>query len=87
LVTSLIWYIYILKCKDGTYYTGIAKDLERRIAEHNGVGSAGAKYTRSRRPVILSYHEIAPTRSEALIRENKIKRLSRKNKERLILGE
>jgi putative endonuclease len=82
----LVWSIYILKCKDGTYYTGIAKDLERRIAEHNGVGTAGAKYTRSRRPVTLSYYEMALTRSEALIRENKIKRLSRKNKEQLILG-
>jgi len=78
------WFVYILKCVDDSFYTGIATDLERRIAEHNGCGSVGAKYTRGRRPVVLAYQETVKTRSDALVRENEIKRLPRSKKERLI---
>jgi len=80
------WFVYILKCADDSLYTGIATDLERRISEHNGCGSVGAKYTRGRRPVVLAYQETVNTRSEALVRESEIKRLSRLKKERLISG-
>jgi len=78
------WFVYILECVDGSFYTGIATDLERRISEHNSCGSVGAKYTRGRRPVVLAYQETVRTRSEALIREREIKRLSRSKKKCLI---
>lgn len=77
------WYVYILRCADDTLYTGIAKDVERRLDEHNA-GTLGAKYTRPRRPVALVYREAAPDRSEAARRECAIKRLSRSDKEALI---
>ena len=50
------WYVYIVRCNDGTLYTGITKDLERRLAEHNSP-KGGAKYTRTRKPVTLVYFE------------------------------
>lgn len=68
------WYVYIVCCNDGTLYTGITTDLERRIASHNS-GKGGAKYTRSRRPVSLVYAEPAASRSEAAKREYDIKQL------------
>jgi len=77
------WYVYILRCADGTLYTGIAKDPERRCAEHNGDGP-GARYTRGRRPVELVYTEEAADRSAASRREAAIKRLSRQAKLRLV---
>lgn len=81
------WFVYILKCVDDSFYTGIATDLERRVSEHNGYhGSLGAKYTRGRRPVVLAYHETVTTRAKAMIREHEIKRLSRSKKEHLISG-
>lgn len=77
------WFVYILRCADNTFYTGIARDVERRLEEHNA-GTLGAKYTRPRRPVALVYHEAAPNRSAAARRECAIKRLSRSDKEALI---
>lgn len=77
------WIVYILRCADGTLYTGITTDLSRRLAEHNGIASQGAarspgaRYTRSRRPVTLAYAEPAATRSDAARREAAIKRLDR----------
>jgi putative endonuclease len=76
------WYVYIVHCNDGSLYTGIAKALDARIAQHN-VG-AGAKYTRSRRPVRLVYSETAVDRSAALQREIEIKRLPVAAKRRLV---
>ena len=73
------WYVYILRCADGTLYTGIAKDPHRRCAEHNGDGP-GARYTSGRRPVELVYTEEAADRSAASRREAAIKRLSRREK-------
>ena len=73
---------YILKCADGTLYTGWTNDLDRRLVAHNR--GTGAKYTRSRRPVLLVYRESFPTREQAMRREWEIKRLSRKEKEALI---
>jgi len=73
------WYVYIVKCKDDTLYTGITVDIERRIIEHN-TSNKGAKYTRSRRPVSLAYHETMNDRSDSSKRESAIKKLTRKNK-------
>ena len=75
--------VYILKCADDTFYTGITNDLEKRIHEHS-TAPAGAKYTRGRRPVTLAYSEKADTRSEALQREAAIKKLSRREKLQLM---
>lgn len=76
------WFVYIVECGDGTFYTGITTDIERRIDEHN-VGK-GARYTRSRRPVVLRYQELQPDRSRASVREYRIKALSRLEKQELI---
>ena len=76
------WMLYILECSDGTFYTGITNDLERRFNQHN-VGKA-ARYTRGRRPVSLRYCERCSTRSQALVREAAIKRLTRAAKHRLM---
>lgn len=75
--------VYILKCADGTLYTGITNDLKKRLAAHNS-GKTGAKYTRSRRPVKLVYSENKRTKSAALKREIAIKKLDRKHKISLI---
>lgn len=76
------WYVYILECRDGTYYTGMTDDVPRRLAAHND--GRGAKYTRGRGPVLLRYRECCPDRSTALRREIQIKRLTRREKEELI---
>ncbi|MCF0228496.1 MAG: GIY-YIG nuclease family protein [Parasporobacterium sp.] len=75
-------YTYILRCSDGTFYTGWTNDMEKRLTAHNS--GNGARYTRSRRPVELVYTEISPTRQEAMKREAAIKKLTRKQKEDLI---
>jgi putative endonuclease len=80
------WYVYILWCADGSLYTGITRDLERRLAEHNEGGRAGARYTRGRRPVKLVYSEEADSQAAAARREAEIKALSRLQKERLVSG-
>ncbi|MDH3353831.1 MAG: GIY-YIG nuclease family protein [Chromatiales bacterium] len=77
------WYLYIVRCADNSLYTGITTDLERRITEHN-TDKKGAKYTRARRPVELIYHEPFDNRSEASIREAKIKKLTPEKKRLLI---
>ncbi len=74
-----MYYLYILTCSDRTLYTGITTDLQKRIDEHNG-GKDGAKYTRSRIPVILSYCEEYPDRAAASSAEYKMKQLSREAK-------
>lgn len=83
-ITTAQWWIYILRCKDNTLYTGITTDIERRLAEHNTDDSLAAKYTRSRRPLHLLYQEAANSRAEASRRELEIKRLSKAAKEKLI---
>ena len=77
------WWVYIVACSDGSLYTGITTDRERRIAEHNN-SKKGAKYTRNRRPVDLVYSEMHPDRSTASKREYEIKKLSRAEKLKLI---
>lgn len=75
-------YTYILKCNDGTYYTGWTNNLEKRLMAHNN--KKGAKYTKIRVPVELIYFEEFDTKEEAMKREYEIKQLSRKGKELLI---
>lgn len=77
-----IYHVYILKCADGTFYTGIAIDVEKRKLAHNA--GKGAKYTRARRPVKLLYSEKGGTRAEAMRREIAIKKMGRPQKLRLI---
>jgi putative endonuclease len=76
--------LYIVRCADGTLYTGIAVDVERRLSQHNGEKGKGARYTAARRPVHLVYRAPYPTRSAALIAEARVKRLTRIEKQRLI---
>ena len=76
------WYLYILRCGDGTLYTGITTDVEKRLAAHRA--GKGAKYTRGRSPLELVYREELPDHSAALKREHEIKRLTRAEKEELI---
>ena len=78
----MLWYVYILRCGDGTLYTGITDDIPRRLAAHRS--GKGAKYTRGRGPLELVYQEQVPDKSAALRREIEIKRLRRAEKERLI---
>jgi len=80
---SDIWHVYMVRCSDGTLYTGIAKDLEKRIEAHNS-GKDGARYTRSRRPVKLVYSEQAESKSAAASLEYQIKRLPRTKKKRML---
>jgi len=75
-------YTYILECKDGTYYTGWTNDLQKRVADHNA--GKGAKYTRSRLPVKLVYHETFQTKEEAMRREYEIKQLNKTKKRKLM---
>lgn len=75
-------YTYIVKCSDGTFYTGWTTNIERRLREHNS--GKGAKYTKSRLPVELVYYEEFETRVDAMKREYAIKQLTRKKKEELI---
>ncbi len=79
-----MWSVYIVRCADGTYYTGIARDLKKRIDVHNA--GKGAKYTQRRLPVVLVYSEAADDRSAALKREYQIKQLSRAKKIKMIRG-
>ena len=78
------WEVYLLRCADGTLYTGIARDVQRRLRQHNGELAGGARYTRGRRPVELLWVEACGNRSEARIREAEIRRLSRAGKLALI---
>ena len=93
------YWVYIVQCADGSYYAGIATDVQRRLMEHNGItakGAAaiaqsrrpvkgkGARYTSARRPVTLVFEARCPSRSEAQREEARIKRLTRRQKQALI---
>ena len=80
-----IWYLYILRCKDNTLYTGITTRVEERLKAHSS--GKGAKYTRGRNPLELVHQERCGSHSQALKRELSVKALSRDEKERLIAGE
>ena len=77
------YYVYILLCSDGSYYTGVTKDIDRRIEEHNQ-GIADDSYTFIRRPVELKYIEVFENIEKAIEREKQIKNWSRKKKEALL---
>lgn len=79
-VSSLPWTVYMLRCADGSLYTGIAVNMERRLAQHNGELLGGARYTRGRRPVKVVYQEGYSSRSLASKREAEIKKLNRQKK-------
>ena len=74
-------YTYIVRCNDGTYYTGWTNDIEKRVKTHNE--GKGAKYTKTRRPVTLVYYESFQTKEEAMRREWEIKQMKRGEKENL----
>lgn len=76
------WWVYMVKCADGTLYTGVAKDVNRRCEQHNA-GTA-SRYTRSRLPVVLVYHEAHTSRGSALRREAAIKAMTRRQKLALV---
>ena len=78
-----MWYVYILECRDKTLYTGITKDLKRRLEEHN-TSVIGAKYTKGRRPVHLVFSKKFASQSEALKEECRVKKLSRAKKLKII---
>ncbi len=75
------YFVYIVKCSDGSYYTGITNNLDQRIKQHNGEFKGGAKYTMSKRPVVLKYSEEVGSRREAAKREYEIKSMDHFNKE------
>ena len=77
-------YTYLLKCADDTLYCGWTNQLDKRLKAHND--GKGAKYTKARRPVALAYYEIFETKEEAMRREVAIKKLSRKDKLKLVAG-
>ncbi len=83
-MTSKNWFVYMLRCADGSLYTGVATDLQRRLQEHNDSDALGARYTRARRPVVLVYSETAESRSAVCQREAAIKKLRKVEKERLV---
>ena len=80
--SGMPWWVYLVRCRDGSLYTGVATDVERRVAQHNA--GRGARFTRARRPVTLVHREPAPDRGTALRREAALKRLHRPLKERLL---
>lgn len=77
-----IWYVYLVECADGSFYTGISNNVEKRIVKHNS--SQGAKYTKTRLPVKLIYKEKCGSKSDASKREYELKQLTRSQKEKLI---
>jgi len=82
----MTYYVYILKCADGSYYTGSAKNLSQRIVEHEE-GLVATSYTFRRRPVRLVWAEEVPTHNEALLHEHQIKGWTRVKKEALVRGD
>jgi len=82
-VKAINWFLYVARCADGTLYTGVTTDIDRRLNEHNS-GSKGAKYTKTRRPITLVYSTAFKGRSEAQKAEYAFKRLTRKEKLKVI---
>ncbi len=79
-----VWFVYLLRCADGSLYCGITTQPERRLAEHNGALPGGARYTRSRRPVEMVWSESHACRADATRRETHLKKLGRRAKMSLI---
>lgn len=80
------YFSYLLKCSDGSYYAGSTTDLKKRMRQHNGEIMGGAKYTRSRRPVLLEYYEEHTSLKSAIQSENALKRLNHSEKQRICVS-
>lgn len=80
-----MYYFYILRCSDNSLYSGIAKDVKKRLREHNSKGGRGAKYTRAKGPVNLVYTEEYIDVKEAMRRERQVKKMRKSEKENLIM--
>jgi putative endonuclease len=78
------WYVYMVRCRDGSLYTGIATDVARRFAQHQKGGPAGSKYLKGRGPLTLVFTKNIGDKSQALKMEARVKRLSKIEKERMI---
>ena len=78
------WYVYMVRCADNSLYPGIAKDVQKRLQEHNTDNKLGAKYTRGRRPVLLVYQQGFENRSEACKFEMKLKSMKKPEKENIV---
>lgn len=78
------WFVYIVRCNDGSLYTGIATDVARRVDEHNQNNRLSAKYTKARRPVSLVHQETFDSRSAATKREIQVKKMRKAKKEGLL---
>ena len=78
------WYLYLIRCRDSTLYTGISTDVDRRFAQHQGSGNAGSKYLKGRGPLRLVFQQTLGSKSLALKVERKVKRMSKARKEKLI---
>jgi len=76
------WWVYLIQCKDGSLYCGIARDVQRRFSAHQR--GAGARYTRGRGPLLLVYQEPAKSHAAALVRERQIKGMPRAQKQALV---
>lgn len=74
------WQVYLLRCADGSLYCGVTTDLERRLAQHNGLRQGGARYTRTRRPVSLVASVVCEDKSSALRLEYRVKHYPRQDK-------
>lgn len=85
-MSDSIWFVYIIKCADGSLYTGVATDVDRRFEEHEAGAPKGAKYTRGKGPLELVYQREVGTRSEACKEELRVKSLSKEQKLALIAG-
>lgn len=78
------WYLYLIRCRDNSLYTGITTDVSRRFTEHQAGGKTGARYLRGRGPLELVFHHVLGNHSIALTIENQVKRLAKADKEILI---
>ncbi len=85
-LTQSIWSLYIITCADGSYYTGITTDIERRFAVHQNGGPQCAKYLRGRGPLTLSFHTVIGSHGDALRTEYATKQLTKKQKSAIIAG-
>jgi putative endonuclease len=78
------WYLYLIRCRDNTLYTGISTDVDRRLAQHQSEGNAGSRYLKGRGPLSLVFQKKLGSRSLALKVERRVKKMSKARKEKLI---
>ena len=79
------WYLYLIRCHDGTLYTGISTDVDRRFAQHQGAGNAGSRYLRGRGPLNLVFRENLGSKSLALKVERRVKKMPKARKEKVVV--